>query len=215
MVMWLIAQDSKVKDAIAKTFRNESGRYAPGDALLPPKKEQYFRDRKPTAEKGESPPSIDAAARTARKPFTLAINNGTRTSIGTVIVFDEDSVELSDAAQQQIAGLIPLIAGKPQKIEIRGHASRRVAVKKIDGADAWDISYQRCSNTRKFLEQQGIPKDRIRLSQAGAVEPYSSGQAVDSVDRHSRVEVFLLSEVPEDAFGSRDEIEQRFKTSGD
>ena len=37
MVMWLVAQDSKVKDAVAKTFRNQTGRYAPGDALLPPK----------------------------------------------------------------------------------------------------------------------------------------------------------------------------------
>ena len=35
---------------------------------------------------------------------------------------------------------------------------------------------------------------------------------VDNIDRHSRVEVFMLSEVAEDAYGSRNELQQRFKT---
>jgi chemotaxis protein MotB len=214
MVMWLLAQDAKVKDAVAKSFRNERGRYAPGDALLPPKHDQYFKDRRPTAERGESPPSIDAAAQASRKPYTLAINNGSRTSIGTAVLFAEDSIELDADAQAHLNGLIPLIIGKPQKIEIRGHASRRSAAEAEGKLDAWAISYQRCLSTLKYLEQRGIRTDRFRLSQAGSIEPYSSTQAPDQIDRHSRVEVFLLSEVAEDAYGSRDELQQRYKASG-
>jgi chemotaxis protein MotB len=214
MVMWLLAQDAKVKDAVAKSFRNERGRFAPGDALLPPRHDQYFKDRRPTAERGQSPPSIDAVAQSARKPYTLAINNGSRTSIGTAVLFSDDSVELDTTAQSHLAGLIPLIVGKPQKVEIRGHASRRTTSEAGSAVDAWAISYQRCLSTLKFLEQHGIPTDRIRLSQAGSVEPYSPGKTVDDINRHSRVEVFLLSEVAEDAFGSRDELQQRYKTSG-
>lgn len=210
MVMWLLAQDAKVKDAVAKSFRNERGRYAPGDALLPPRHDQYFKDRKPTVTQGESPHSIDAAAQAARKPYIVAINNGSRTSVGTAVLFDEDSVELNENAQKTLNGLIPLIVGKPQKIEIRGHAARRPATDSTP--DAWVISYQRCLNTLKFFEDRGIPASRFRLSQAGSMEPYSSGNKVDNIDRHSRVEVFLLSEVAEDAFGSRDELQKRFKT---
>jgi chemotaxis protein MotB len=216
MVMWLISQDDQVKDAVALHFRNPGGRYAPGDSLLPPRHKQYFKDRKPTAERGESPPSVDVVAQSARKPYVLAINNGDRTSIGTVILFAADSSELNDGTKSQLDKLVPLIVGKPQKIEIRGHAARRSPQASGSNADtdAWSSSYARCLCVLKYLENRGIPAERFRLSQAGAFEPYDAKNA-DNADQHSRVEVFLLGEVAEDAFGTRDELEQRFKTSGD
>ena len=210
MVMWLLSQSDKIKESVAKHFRNPSGRFAPGDALLPPRHEQYFKDRRPTAEKGESPPSIDPVPQTSRKPFVLAINNGHRTSIGTLVLFKAGSAELDDDNKRQLSGLVPEIIGKPQKIEIRGHAARKLPNSDTADADAWGTSFARCVSVLKFLEERGIPADRFRLSQAGSYEPFETNQKVD--DRHSRVEVFLLSEVAEDAYGTRDELDQRFKT---
>jgi len=122
MVMWLVAQNAKVKEAVAKHFKNPHGRYAVGDALVAPKHEQYFKDRKPMIETGESPPPVDSNPLKARKNFTVAITNGQRTLIGAAVTFTQDSADLDAAARQQLAELIDLIAGKPQKIEIRGHA---------------------------------------------------------------------------------------------
>jgi chemotaxis protein MotB len=212
MVMWLLAQDDKVKDAVAKTFRNETGRYAPGDSLLPPRRDQYFRERLPTP-RGESPPSLDDAPKSARRPYTVAINNGNRTAIGTAVVFAPESVELDSKMQRQLTDFSQEVLGKPQKIEIRGHAAE--PAKKSEDADltAWTVSYQRCLSVMKFLVQQGIRPDRIRLSQAGSAEPYARADAPRD-DRQARVEVFVLNEVAEDAFGSQIDLERRYQPAG-
>ena len=215
MVMWLLSQSDKVKESVAKHFRNPSGRFAPGDSLLPPRHEQYFKERRPTPEMGDSPPSIDPVAQPSRRPYVLAINNGHRTSIGTVVLFATGSSDLDDENKRNLSDLVPQIIGKPQKIEIRGHSGRAVPQSGTTGPDAWGHSFSRCVSVLKFLEERGIPAERFRLSQAGAFEPYSIKQPLKTTDLHSRVEVFLLSEVAEDAYGTREEMDQRFKTAGE
>ena len=65
------------------------------------------------------------------------------------------------------------LRGKSQKIEIRGHAARTSQSEKQPEKDPWQISYDRCQAVMKFLVQQGIDAERLRLSQGGPYEPYS------------------------------------------
>ena len=51
--------------------------------------------------------------------------------------------------------------GKPNKIEIRGHASKRPFPTDAQFKDAWEISYARCLATMKYLLAKGIGPDRI------------------------------------------------------
>jgi flagellar motor protein MotB len=55
MVMWLISQNEKVKEAVAHHFRNETGKYAMGESLYKPKHEQLFKDHRPVLQHGDSP----------------------------------------------------------------------------------------------------------------------------------------------------------------
>jgi flagellar motor protein MotB len=70
--------------------------------------------------------------------------------------------------------------------------------------DLWQLCYARCQATSKFLEEQGIAPQRMRLSQAGGYEPYSNRAEPESQARNSRVEVALLNELAVDLNGSDD-----------
>ena len=57
----------------------------------------------------------------------------------------------------------------------------------------------------KFLETNGIPAHRLRLSQAGAHEPLTTRTEPLWQARNPRVEVFVLNENMQDYFGTQDE----------
>jgi hypothetical protein len=146
-------------------------------------------------------PSGELEVHESRKPFTVKLHTGGRSLLGVVLLFEEGSAELDARAQQELQQFVAMLAGKPQKIEIRGHASRRPLPHGSDFHDAWQLSYARCLSTMRFLSDQGISPVRFRLSQAGAHEPYREGNEIHAL-ADSRVEVFMLSELAEQLVGT-------------
>jgi chemotaxis protein MotB len=129
-----------------------------------------------------------------------------------VVLFDEQSAELSDAAKERLKSLAPLLAGKRNKIELRGHATRRPLPAGSPFQDAWHLSYARCQAVGKYLESQGIEPERIRLSQAGPFEPKTIRAEAESQAENSRVEIYVLAEFVEDLVGTPEERALRLKT---
>jgi chemotaxis protein MotB len=205
LVMWITSQSEKVKEAIAHHF-NE-----PFDSSVPSENDpeqkggpNAFEPSIPSREdKARFPPPIkspndDDKDPTARRPRMLTLREGDRTRTGSVVFFVDDSPELDAAGQERLKRLVPWIAGKPQKLEIRGHASRKPLPAGGPYQDAWQLSYARCLTVMKLLEKHGIPPERMRLSQAGGFEPCAL-----EVDDHNRlpdgrVEIYLLDELAQD-----------------
>ena len=128
----------------------------------------------------------------AKTTSVRTIRPGRDTTVGGTVFFDEDSAELDDDARQSLKRIAAQIAGKPQKIEIRGHTSR----KPVDQAsgDHWALAYRRCRVAMEFLEEQGINPERIRLGSAGAHEPLDEGEEKANRERNARVEVLMWDE---------------------
>src|SRR5204863_1683170 len=80
------------------------------------------------------------------------------------------------------------------KIEVRGHSSRRPLPPGSEFIDHWQLSYQRCQIVMEQLEKLGIPRERIRLSQAAGYEPLATPDEQLSGGGYARVEVSLLNE---------------------
>ena len=234
MVMWITAQNKQMKQAVAHYFNDPfnslsktkgpesagsttTGPLAPGSkTLLPahspgdppglkrtkdmPKMPGRTIDENGSkAWKGEGNRSAGVG-----KPTLFVLHDGEKQEMGTVLIFNDDSKELSDPAKEQLGRLVPLLLGKRQKIEIRGHARRQA--KPADGkGDVWELSYARCLATMRFLEQAGIDIDRIRLSQAGSYEPHTIREGEKQRAQNSCVDIFVLNELAEDYIGSRDE----------
>ena len=199
MVMWLTSQSQPVKESVASYFRepyraSRTSRVSPGGAAFQ-KRESNGR-YPPTTSK---PSVTEEAYQQAVRPMALRTKDGDRTHIGAALMFAEDSAELDAAAQNALRELAPQLAGKPQRIEIRGHASRKPLAPGGPYPNPWALCYARCQATMQFLITLGIDEDRMRLSQGGSTHSPTAiaapGYEISGQEMLSRVDVFLLSEM--------------------
>jgi chemotaxis protein MotB len=196
MVMWLVNQKPEVRAAIAEHFRNPSGKLLTGNphnSIIPPD------SRGSGGKKNRSKSKDDETKQTKMS------DEGSRTNVGTVVPFSANSVALDDTTKQQIDALLPDLIGKPNMIEVRGHAIDD----SIGGAqaclDAIQISYQRTLATWKYLIEKGIEPERLRLSQAGSSEPFFVGVKEDA-SRAARVEIYLLKDIYEESHAKSERL---------
>ncbi|MBX3420374.1 MAG: OmpA family protein [Pirellulaceae bacterium] len=202
--------------AIVESIRAQFGHVKVIDSLSPGKhkpRESELRvmstmgraKRKDTHKGG-----VPTRAPDGEEPLVRIVRPGSSTGIGTVLFFGNDGYELDDenraALDRQVAELI----GKPQKIEIRGHAAPQLAASQTTQASAMDISYRRGRAVMQYLiEKHQIPPERIRLSSAGAWEPmYASGDS-ERMRLNPRVEVFMLEETVNQLSGTEEERHQK------
>jgi chemotaxis protein MotB len=118
-----------------------------------------------------------------------------------VVFFREDATKLTEENKRDLQLIIEQIVGKPQKIEIRGHTTRRPVDPKGDFRDEWDLAYERCRSTMDFLVKQGIDRSRIRLGPAGSGEPLYNGVDLERLQRNSRVQILMWDERVQDLSG--------------
>ena len=149
-------------------------------------------------------------AMTGDNPRVRTIRPGEETRIGGYIVFAEHSAKLTEEAKQQLQIISTELAGKPQKIEIRGHTSQRPVGDDSDYRDNWDLAYDRCRRTMEFLVSLGIKPIRIRLGVAASNEPKHLATEQNLRQQNARVEVLLLSELTGEFVGTPGEMERQF-----
>lgn len=119
---------------------------------------------------------------------------GKHASVVGVVQFDEEATTLSDDARVHLQSVVTLIEGKPQRIEIRGHTSRRPLSAESTMRDKYDLAYERCREVMKFLLQQGIEPERIHYNVAADHQPVYEGIDVDQQRLNARVEIMLWDE---------------------
>ena len=212
LVMWITGQSKPVKEAIAQYFSDPWG-----NSSTPSSSQSRIprRDRSGTPPiigphkgglgrgRGTPKPAAKSAisaneGRQSGRPSLVVLQEAGQSHVGAVLQFQEHSAVLDDVAQMRLAELAPLMLGKPNKIEIRGHASKRPLPADTGFKNAWEISYARCLATMSFLLEKGIAPDRIRLSQAGPYEPHSLELEADWPALNSRVDVYMLGEFVDD-----------------
>lgn len=204
LVMWIVAQSKPVKEAVAKYFSDPMGTAsAPSGPstlaatdggglsnLKAPAKGPRTYGRGPA--KAE-PNTEENALGKGGAPLEGGQDDD-NTRVSTLVLFNEHSAELDEQAQERLRSMASALVGKPNKIEIRGHATGRPLPAGSPYADAWQLSYARCQAARKYLQQQGVEPNRIRLSQAGPYEPQARPDNFDWATQNSRVEVYMLRE---------------------
>jgi chemotaxis protein MotB len=200
MVMWLTSQNEAIKEAVAHHFEDPFSPYEPIEGANSHQPKPGPSSNVPLPKQ----PDDKKKSRRTRKPTIMTMGDGQQTTTGTIVFFAPQSAELDLAAQSELNSLLPSLLGKPQKIEIRGHASRRPLAADSPYKDPWQLSYARCLATMQFLEQHGIGPERIRLSQAGVYEPLGPAPAADKLAEQERVEVSLLNELARDSLTGAD-----------
>ncbi len=175
------------------------GNIRPRNSALEHVASQGRAKKKDTANGGQEQKAV-----TGENDRVQIVRPGDDSANGGVVYFDEGASELTDANKRALQQIIHQIAGKPQKVEIRGHTSRRPIDQKSGLRDHWDLAYARCRNTMQFLIEQGIDPSRIRLGPAAAGEPLYSGVDLDRLKKNSRVQILMWDERVHDLDGSND-----------
>lgn len=223
LVMWIVAQNKPLKEAVAHHFRDPFGTAGSGAASKETQDAENAEAANPTQilqtqldealarlrGKDNTRLEEDDEKSAAFKAFLIKLHDGERTSVGAIVRFGEGSAELEKASQDRLRDVAPFLRGKPNKIEVRGHATMRPLTAGSPFKDSWELCYARCQATMRQLIENGVEPERIRLSQAGVYEPRTQATEPDAWARNGRVEVFLLGEHVEDLKGTNREREGR------
>ena len=120
--------------------------------------------------------------------------------IGGNSVFDPESAELKPQVREDLLTIGKLLAGRDNKIAIRGHADSKTLSPTSPWEDLDELSYARAHAVKQFLvEETGLAEQRIYLEARGDSEPLRPRAASPNDQQvNRRVEIILTEAVVED-----------------
>jgi chemotaxis protein MotB len=180
MVMWLTTQKEGVKEAVAGYFRDpfatfkstEKGAAATAQPITDP---MYGHTSQPQ-----------------KRPLPIS---GDNTDYQFTVVFPSDDATIAPTQLEYIKNFAPMMIGKLNRVEVRGHCLRRPLPQGSPYSDHWQLCYARCQAVKKELQSLGIERERIRLSQAEGNEPLALNLTPEELSLNSRVDVILLPDL--------------------
>jgi chemotaxis protein MotB len=125
---------------------------------------------------------------------------------GPPVQFEPFTAKLDDDARRKLEAIARSLSGKPNKIEIRGHASSLPLPEGSPFPNRYALSYARARAAFDFLASHatyGIEKDRMRLIAVADHEPPEVVPGAQT-DRADRVEVLVLDAFTTEFVGPQD-----------
>ena len=129
-------------------------------------------------------------------PDDVTINvseEGVEVSFKETVLFEVGSAELTAEGKEEIANMVPVIAGLPNAILVEGHTDSGSDVHP-GYATNWEFSAARASAVASELQAQGIAGDRIQVSGYGDLRPRFFNDTAYKRSLNRRVDVLLLPE---------------------
>ena len=136
------------------------------------------------------------------------INHGTVVTFGGPALFQSYDASLTDELKAKLDILYNVVAPKPNRVVVRGHASPAAlpenpafagqlqeSLKRPDPLvpfDRLDLSFVRAHTVAQYLIGKGIERHRILVSAAGESKPRTPSRDKDGQGLNRRVDVFLI-----------------------
>jgi chemotaxis protein MotB len=167
--------------------------------------------QRPTAAKAQRHPSLARARRADTHsggdrvrapvgdfPRVQTVRPSGEVIEGAVVFFAPGEANLSEEARRTLAQLLDQIAGKPQKLEVRGHSSGLLLPPDSPRSEPRLLAFQRAVAVADFLIAHGIEKERLRIAVAGQSEPLATPTRPETAHLNDRVELLMLEELVDD-----------------
>ena len=201
----MLAALSEVKkedefEALAEALRRRFGKYVSLDELALYYKPTVATPLKSVSEGREKlAKTLEGASKVkgprGREAKVRAIRPGDEATTGGVVFFEEGTDQPLPGFDEALKKIAESLAGKPQKIEIRGHTSARPLPPGSPFRTHWDLAYAECLRVMGKLVELGIEPERIRISVAAANEPLYTDPDPEKRKQNARVEIALLNEL--------------------
>lgn len=130
----------------------------------------------------------------------LTVPAGLQFTLGGPAMFQSGSALLTEAGHQAVVDLAPLLAGRRNRIVVRGHAANKY----LSPASPWknldELSFHRAMAVRAALMDAGIDDRLFRLEAVGSREPLNPRAYLESeMAEHRRVDIVLTEDLLEPA----------------
>ncbi len=139
------------------------------------------------------------------------VRRGDQSTPHATMFFERGEAQLNDELRDKLRRVVETIGGKPQKIEIRGYASKN-SVQGDEGraTSHTRLAYRRCRQTMMYLVQSGIRRERIRLGVIDPGDATPTGNKNLTPRQFDRVEIVVVNELTSDFIGTKEEQSQRY-----
>jgi len=180
-------------DAIKQAFGPDLGTYgSPGTSLQ--KKSMYDKlaslgmsSEGGLLKSNRKSKGPGGANRTVRR-----IRDGNVVTLGGPVTFEAFSATLTPDLKKDLDVIAQVISHKPNRVEVRGHASPEPLPDDSPFRDAMDLSFERAHQVAQYLIAKGIDRHRILTSAASDTEPRTLTRGKDAQAANRRVDVFLI-----------------------
>lgn len=159
-----------------------------------------FRSDVPKHRRGTGGVRVHAPQGTRLRVFRA--REGTAITFGGELSFPRGRADVTSEVADIVRTIAEKLAGKPNKIEVRGHTSEDETP--VDPQlDKVQLSYRRARAVADLLVRDGVEQRRLRISAAGDTEPIDDIGDADSVD-HARVTILVLDTYSQEFVGTAD-----------
>lgn len=147
------------------------------------------------AKSSQSPTaSVDGTQMRVRK-----MREGVVFTIGGPSTFDEFSADIKQSVRKDLERLASLLAGRNNKIIVRGHATAKYIPDSVSWRDLDELSFHRARNVKDTLVELGIEDRVFRLEAAGTREPVRPRAVeIHKAAENRRVEIILTEHLVEE-----------------
>jgi len=128
---------------------------------------------------------------------STTVREGARSVIGARVGFARATADLPDEGRAGLAQIADLLRGHPNKVEVRGHASREPLPRVCSFRDKRDLAYARARAVADVLIEHDIAPERIRIVSCGDGEPLKETFQTNQRWRNRRVEVLMMEAATE------------------
>lgn len=130
----------------------------------------------------------------------LTVPTGLQFTLGGPAMFQAGSAELTQTGRSAVADLAPLLAGRRNRIAIRGHTANKYLSPSAPWKSLDELSFHRAMAVREILVNTGIDDRLLRLEAVGAREPVNARAYLESeMAEHRRVDIVLTEDLLEPA----------------
>lgn len=139
--------------------------------------------------------------------LTVKIRNGKMViQLPGDVLFGPGKVKLEDDGQQALAEVAEILKGFERQYLIAGHTDN-IPVKSGRFSSNWELSTARAVEVVTFLQEKGVPPDKLAAAGYGEFDPVASNETKESRALNRRIEIILmpnldeLPAIPEDVVG--------------
>jgi chemotaxis protein MotB len=188
-------------DALQERFGPENSKVgaAPGPSLQTTGNMTKVSSESDRSQGGNKKGSAKSKGNAGKSQTVRRIAFGTAITLGGPCLFEKFSAELNDDLKADLEGLYEVLKKRPNRIVIRGHATREPLPPGSRHSDPMALSYARAEAVGAYLEELGLPSERLLVTAAGDSEPRVISRKREMQRENRRVDVLIV-----DAYTSQD-----------